>query len=78
LMILDGSTVYHAYGMTRFFGMFIALLLTIITEYLIMYYSNKKWKIFEDPEVLFLSITTITLANVITFFLGMILFMGGI
>jgi len=75
-MILDGSTVFQAYDMTRIFGMIIALVLTIGIETLVIYYANKKWEIVaNDPNIL---LGVVALANVITFFLGMFLFLGGI
>ena len=75
-MILDGGTYYQAYDMTRIFGMFIALALTVFVETLIIYYANKKWSIILKEPCILASI--VTLANLITFFLGILLFLGGI
>ena len=75
-MILDGSTYYQAYDMTRIFGIFVALVMTIFVESFIIYYANKKWQVIsEEPDLL---VVIVTLANLITFFLGAILFWGGI
>lgn len=75
-MILDGSTYYQAYDMTRIFGILIALVLTVFVEAFIIYYANKKWKLdLEAPTILF---GVVTLANMISFFLGVMLFLGGI
>jgi hypothetical protein len=71
--LLDGSTYYQAYDMTRILGMFIALLLTMFVESVLIgaYFRKKK---FTDEGCTFV----VMLANVITFLMGFLLFSLGV
>lgn len=69
-MILDGTTPYLAYDMTRLYGLVAALIMTIIVETLIISYADRKF----PKKDLSNWILLIGFANVVTFMLGLVMF----
>ena len=73
-MILDGTMPYQVFDMTRFVGMTLAFALTIVVEAGLIIYIKEKYNVQSKFDWFML----IVIGNLLTFLLGMLLFVGGV